>query len=155
RCAARRRACEEERVMRRWASRAGCLAMLAAVVIGLAPATFAADGAVVIPAPAIDNPKAAGPPPTAARAGGCFWGVPGGFQRVGGVRMAVSGYAGGAKETAEYERVSRGSTGHAESVEISFDPKEITYGEILQVFFSVVHDPTQLNRQGPDVGTQY
>jgi peptide-methionine (S)-S-oxide reductase len=141
--------------MRTWASVAGLLAMLAATVIGLAPAGFAAETTVVIPAPAMDSPKAAGPPQTAVIAGGCFWGVQGVYQRVRGVRRAVSGYAGGAKETAEYEKVSRGSTGHAESVEISFDPKEISFGEILQIFFSVVHDPTQLNRQGPDVGTQY
>ena len=140
--------------MRTWTSVVGLLAMLAAV-LGPVPATFAADGAVVIPAPAMDSPKAAGPPQTAVLAGGCFWGVQGVYQRVRGVRNAVSGYAGGAKETAQYERVSGGSTGHAESVEISFDPKEISFGEILQIFFSVVHDPTQLNRQGPDVGTQY
>jgi len=140
--------------MRTWASVAGLLAMLAATVIGLAPAGFAAE-TMVIPAPAMDSPKAASPPQTAVIAGGCFWGVQGVYQRVRGVRRAVSGYAGGAKETAEYEKVSRGSTGHAESVEISFDPKEISFGEILQIFFSVVHDPTQLNRQGPDVGTQY
>ena len=141
--------------MRTWASVAGLLAMLAATMIGLAPAAFAAETTVGIPAPAMDSPKAAGPPQTAVLAGGCFWGVQGVYQRVRGVRRAVSGYAGGAKETAEYEKVSRGSTGHAESVEISFDPKEISFGEILQIFFSVVHDPTQLNRQGPDVGTQY
>jgi peptide-methionine (S)-S-oxide reductase len=141
--------------MRSWAKRLGLLAMLAAAAIGAAPAAFAADGAVVIPAPVMDSPKAAGPPQTAVLAGGCFWGVQGVYQRVRGVRKAVSGYAGGAKETAQYERVSGGSTGHAESVEISFDPKEISFGEILQIFFSVVHDPTQLNRQGPDVGTQY
>src|SRR5262245_24015082 len=140
--------------MRAWTSVAGLLAMLAAV-LGPTPATLAADGAVVIPAPVMDSPKAAGPPQTAVLAGGCFWGVQGVYQRVRGVRNAVSGYAGGAKETAQYERVSSGSTGHAESVEVSFDPKEISFGEILQIFFSVVHDPTQLNRQGPDVGTQY
>ena len=140
--------------MRTWGGVAGLVAMLAAV-LGLAPATFAADGAVVIPAPVMDSPKATGPPQTAVLAGGCFWGVQGVYQRVRGVRNAVSGYAGGAKETAQYERVSGGSTGHAESVEVSFDPKEISFGEILQIFFSVVHDPTQRNRQGPDVGTQY
>ena len=141
--------------MRTRTSVAGLLAMLAAAVLGPAPATLAADGAVAIPAPVMDSPKAAGPPQTAVLAGGCFWGVQGVYQRVRGVRNAVSGYAGGAKETAQYERVSSGSTGHAESVEVSFDPKEISFGEILQIFFSVVHDPTQLNRQGPDVGTQY
>ena len=133
----------------------GLLAMLTAAVTGLAPAALAAETTVVIPAPALDSPKVAGPPQTVVIAGGCFWGVQGVYQRVRGVRMAVSGYAGGARETAEYEKVSRGSTGHAESVEISFDPKEISFGEILQIFFSVAHDPTQLNRQGPDVGTQY
>jgi peptide-methionine (S)-S-oxide reductase len=140
--------------MRTWGSVAGLAAMLA-VGLGPTPATFAADGAVVIPAPIVDSPKAAGSPQTAVLAGGCFWGVQGVYQRVRGVRNAVSGYAGGAKETAQYERVSGGSTGHAESVEVSFDPKEISFGEILQIFFSVVHDPTQRNRQGPDVGTQY
>jgi peptide-methionine (S)-S-oxide reductase len=92
---------------------------------------------------------------TAVVAGGCFWGVQGVYQHVRGVRRVLSGYAGGTKETADYEVVSRGNTGHAESVEISFDPREVSYGEILQVFFSVVHDPTQLDRQGPDTGTQY
>jgi peptide-methionine (S)-S-oxide reductase len=92
---------------------------------------------------------------TAVIAGGCFWGVQGVYQHVRGVRRALSGYSGGAKETANYETVSGGRTGHAESVEILFDPKEVSYGEILQIYFSVVHDPTQLNRQGPDTGTQY
>src|SRR4030095_6131035 len=141
--------------MRTWVSVAGLFAMLAATGLGFAPSACAAEPAVGIPAPAMDSPKAAGPPQTAVIAGGCFWGVQGVYQRVRGVRRAVSGYAGGAKETAQYERVSGGSTGHAESVEISFDPKEISFGEILQIFFSVVHDPTQLTRQGPDVGTQY
>ena len=141
--------------MRRWVKRVGFLATLAATAMGAAPGAFAADGVVAIPSPALDSPKAAGPPQTAVLAGGCFWGVQGVYQRVRGVRMALSGYAGGAKETAQYELVGRGSTGHAESVEITFDPKEISFGEILQIFFSVVHDPTQLNRQGPDVGTQY
>jgi peptide-methionine (S)-S-oxide reductase len=110
--------------------------------------------AVVAPA-ALDNPKAAGPAQTVVLAGGCFWGVQGVFEHVRGVRRVVAGYAGGAKSTAEYETVSSGTTGHAESVQISFDPAQISFGEILQVFFSVVHDPTQLNRQGPDTGTQY
>lgn len=115
----------------------------------------AAEQAFVIPAPEMDNPKAAGPEQTAVLAGGCFWGVQGVFQHLGGVKRVLSGYAGGDKRTAHYEVVSRGDTGHAESVEIVFDPKEVSYGEILQVFFSVAHDPTQLNRQGPDSGTQY
>jgi peptide-methionine (S)-S-oxide reductase len=91
----------------------------------------------------------------AVLAGGCFWGVQGVFQHVAGVSNAVSGYAGGEKETADYERVSSGATGHAESVQVTFDPRTITYGRILQIYFSVAHDPTQLNRQGPDTGTQY
>lgn len=88
-------------------------------------------------------------------AGGCFWGVQGVFQRVRGVARAISGYAGGEKETARYDKVSRGDSGHAEAVEIAYDPKEVSLGELLRVYFSVAHDPTQLNRQGPDVGTQY
>ena len=87
--------------------------------------------------------------------GGCFWGVQGVFEHVQGVRKVVSGYSGGDKATANYETVSSGSTGHAESVQISYDPKEITYGQLLQIYFSVAHDPTQLNRQDPDSGTQY
>ena len=100
---------------------------------------------------------AAGGPPeeTVVLAGGCFWGVQGVFQRVKGVTRAVSGYAGGSAALAQYEAVSRGTTGHAESVEVTFDPAQISYAELLQVFFTVAHDPTQLNRQGPDVGPQY
>src|SRR5215467_4481932 len=118
-------------------------------------ASSAADAPVVVPAPLIDNPKTAGPMQTAVLAGGCFWGVQGVYQHVRGVQKVLSGYAGGEKATAHYDIVSSGSTGHAESVQIVFDPKEISYGEILQIYFSVVHDPTQLNRQGPDTGTQY
>ena len=92
---------------------------------------------------------------TAVLAGGCFWGVQGVFQHVEGVKNAVSGYSGGEKKTAVYETVGSGRTGHAESVQVTFDPKKISYGKILQIYFSVAHDPTQLNRQGPDRGTQY
>src|SRR6202041_222410 len=116
---------------------------------------FGAEAPVVIAPPVIDNPKAAGPPQIAVLAGGCFWGVQGVFEHVRGVRQVLAGYAGGDKATAQYETVSSGSTGHAESVKIVFDPAEISYGQILQIAFSVVHDPTQLNRQGPDVGSQY
>jgi peptide-methionine (S)-S-oxide reductase len=116
---------------------------------------FGAEALVIIPPPADDNPKAAGPMQTAVLAGGCFWGVQGVFEHVRGVRKVIAGYAGGARSTADYERVGTGSTGHAESVKIVFDPAKISYGQILQIEFSVVHDPTQLNRQGPDVGTQY
>jgi peptide-methionine (S)-S-oxide reductase len=114
-----------------------------------------AESAVVIPAPATDSAKAAGPAQTAVLAGGCFWGVQGVYQHLRGVRQVLSGYAGGDKGSADYEAVSSGRTTHAESVQITYDPVQVTYGEILQVFFSVVHDPTQLNRQGPDHGPQY
>jgi peptide-methionine (S)-S-oxide reductase len=134
---------------------------LSAVAIGaLAIAAFvsvptrAAEEAVVIPAPTADVPPSDGLQ-TAVVAGGCFWGVQGVFQHTKGVVNAVSGYAGGSQMTATYEQVSTGTTGHAESVQIKFDPKKISYGKILQIYFSVAHDPTQLNRQGPDSGTQY
>ena len=91
----------------------------------------------------------------AVLAGGCFWGMEGLFERIKGVKKVVSGFAGGQKSTAQYEKVSTGETGHAESVEITFDPKQITYGQLLMVYFSVAHNPTELNRQGPDTGTQY
>jgi peptide-methionine (S)-S-oxide reductase len=113
-----------------------------------------AESGRAIPAPAIDEPAGPGPE-VAVVAGGCFWGVQGVFQHVEGVTSAVSGYAGGAKDTAEYETVSTGTTGHAESVRITFDPSKISYGRILQIYFSVAHDPTELDRQGPDRGTQY
>jgi peptide-methionine (S)-S-oxide reductase len=115
----------------------------------------AAAAPVPVPPPTINDAKSAGPMQTAVLAGGCFWGVQAVFQHLKGVQRAVSGYSGGAARTADYETVSTGRTGHAESVQVTFDPAEITYGEVLQVFFSVVHDPTQLNRQGPDAGTQY
>ena len=136
------------------------LSLCAAVVGALTVAAFAvapsraAEEAVIIPAPAADVPPASDIQ-TAVIAGGCFWGVQGVFQHTAGVVNAVSGYAGGSKMTADYNMVSMGTTGHAESVEIKYDPKKISYGKILQIFFSVAHDPTQLNRQGPDSGTQY
>lgn len=125
------------------------------LTLALSTGAVAAEQAVVLPPPALDNPRSAGPLQTAVLAGGCFWGVQGVFQRLKGVRQTVAGYSGGEAGTAKYETVSSGGTGHAESVLIAFDPQEVSYGEILQVFFSVVHDPTQLNRQGPDTGTQY
>jgi peptide-methionine (S)-S-oxide reductase len=115
----------------------------------------AAERASLVAAPALDAPKGAGPEETAVLSGGCFWGVQGVFEHVRGVRRVVAGYAGGARDSAHYELVGTGTTGHAESVQISFDPAQITYGEVLRVFFSVVHDPTQRNRQGPDSGPQY
>jgi peptide-methionine (S)-S-oxide reductase len=109
----------------------------------------------VFPAPAIDSTLAKAHPQTAVLAGGCFWGIQAVFQHVKGVVSATSGYSGGARNTAQYETVSTGRTGHAESVKITYDPAQITYGELLRIFLSVAHDPTQLNRQGPDEGTQY
>lgn len=111
---------------------------------------------MTIPGPAIDEPRGApGSSESAVLAGGCFWGVQGVFEHVKGVTQAVSGYAGGDASTARYETVETGSTGHAESVRITYDPSQITFGQLLHVFFSVVADPTELDRQGPDVGTQY
>jgi peptide-methionine (S)-S-oxide reductase len=132
---------------------AAALGALAIAAFAVVPSR-AAEEAVIIPAPAMDAP-ASGGIQTVVIAGGCFWGVQGVFQHTAGVVNAVSGYAGGNKSTADYNTVSTGTTGHAESVEIRYDPKKISYGKILQIFFSVVHDPTQLNRQGPDSGTQY
>lgn len=109
-----------------------------------------------LPDPKLDAPLAAAAgTQTAVFAGGCFWGVDAVFKHVRGVREVVSGYAGGSADTATYEQVSSGTTGHAESVRISYDPARISYGQLLKVFFSVAHDPTELDRQGPDTGTQY
>ncbi len=116
----------------------------------------AAEKAVKLPPPAQDMPAGAqAARETAVFAGGCFWGVQAVFQHTQGVLNAVSGYAGGQKETATYESVGSGRTGHAESVQVTYDPKQVSYGKLLQIYFSVAHDPTQLNRQGPDAGTQY
>ena len=133
-----------------------CAAALSALAITafVAAPSRAAEDAVVIPPPAMDAQASDGIQ-TAVIAGGCFWGVQGVFQHTAGVVNAVSGYAGGGKATADYNAVSTGTTGHAESVQIKYDAKKISYGKILQIFFSVAHDPTQLNRQGPDSGTQY
>ena len=108
-----------------------------------------------IPASQAEEPTAQATSAVAVLAGGCFWGVQGVYQHVKGVTNAVSGYAGGAKSTAQYDTVSEGDTGHAETVQITYDPRQISYGRILQIFFSVAHNPTEKNRQGPDVGTQY
>ena len=108
------------------------------------------------PIPTLDSPASANATSeVAVLAGGCFWGVQGVFQHVKGVSSAVSGYAGGSKEDAKYERIGSGTTGHAESVRVTFNPREISYGRLLQIYFSVAHDPTEINRQGPDTGTQY
>jgi peptide-methionine (S)-S-oxide reductase len=135
--------------------------LVAAVLVPLAWGlwtTLAVSGeaATAIPAPAVDAPAPQdAASETAVLAGGCFWGVQAVFQHVKGVTQAVSGYAGGTRETAQYPIVSAGRTGHAESVAVTFDPRVISYGAILQVYFSVAHNPTELNRQGPDTGTQY
>jgi peptide-methionine (S)-S-oxide reductase len=141
------------RPLNRLALYAAAIGLLAMSAIRFAP-SLAAEDAVIIPPPAVDVQNASGIQ-TAVLAGGCFWGVQGVFQHTAGVVNAVSGYSGGSKMTADYQMVSTGTTGHAESVQIKFDPKKISYGKILQIFFSVAHDPTQLNRQGPDSGTQY
>jgi peptide-methionine (S)-S-oxide reductase len=127
-----------------------------AAVLAMAIQADVAIAGSPLPAPAVDIPAASVQgPQTAVFAGGCFWGVEAVFRHVKGVSKAVSGYAGGSFKTADYERVSSGSTGHAESVEVTYDPAQVSYGELLRIFFSVAHDPTQLNRQGPDYGTQY
>ena len=143
-------------IVNSWFKRTSFMVLAAGVVaLGMQWGASAAESAVSLPAPAFDAEKQAGPLQTAVLAGGCFWGVQGVFEHVKGVRRVLSGYSGGEQSTAEYETVSSGKTGHAESVQIVFDPKQVSYGEILRVFFSVAHDPTLLNRQGPDWGTQY
>jgi peptide-methionine (S)-S-oxide reductase len=130
------------------------IVVLAGVVVSN-PAR-AAEGSVVLPDPLVDTPLAAkAAKQTAVVAGGCFWGIQLVFQHVKGVKNATSGYSGGAVAQPGYEEVGSGKTGHAESVKITFDPAQVSYGQLLKVFFSVAHDPTQLNRQGPDTGTQY
>jgi peptide-methionine (S)-S-oxide reductase len=131
------------------------LAALALAAMGLIVSSSAAEHARALPAPALDEPAGQQASEVAVLAGGCFWGVQGVFQHVAGVSSAVSGYTGGEQATAHYQIVSSDTTGHAESVQITFDPRQITYGRLLQIYFSVAHDPTELNYQGPDVGTQY
>jgi peptide-methionine (S)-S-oxide reductase len=131
-------------------------AFLAIVVMTCWGSRSVAEDTRIMPAPAIDQASSQGAASeTAVLAGGCFWGVQGVFEHVEGVASAVSGYAGGTGDTASYETVSTGMTGHAEAVRVTVDPHRISYGQILQIYFSVAHDPTELNRQGPDVGTQY
>ncbi len=138
------------------ARRGVVIAVLAAAAGGFYMAqSSAAEKAVKLPAAVFDMPAATSAQETAVFAGGCFWGVQGVFQHTQGVINAVSGYAGGKKEAANYQAVGSGSTGHAEVVQVSYDPKVVSYAKLLQIYFSVAHDPTQLNRQGPDSGTQY
>jgi peptide-methionine (S)-S-oxide reductase len=136
--------------MSRWSS------LIVVTVVLLAGMAAFSAGKTPVPSPAMDAPvaKASGQE-SAVFAGGCFWGIQAVFQHVKGVLSATSGYSGGEAKTAEYETVSTGRTGHAESVRVVYDPSRVTYGELLRVFFSVAHDPTELNRQGPDEGTQY
>lgn len=142
-------------ILKNWG---GPAALAGAAIFGVAlwqqPAE-SAEVAVVIAPPAVDEPAGSEHAATAVFAGGCFWGVQGVFQHVKGVSNAVSGYAGGDGRSASYEAVSGGDTDHAESVKITYDPAQISYGKLLQIFFSVAHNPTELNRQGPDSGTQY
>jgi peptide-methionine (S)-S-oxide reductase len=133
--------------------RTALLAGAAALALSALPAAAMEDPHLV-PAPAQDAPRTAGPQ-TAVLSGGCFWGVQGVFEHVKGVQRVLAGYAGGTKQTADYETVSTGETGHAESVQITYDPAQISYGQILRIFFSVALDPTMKNAQGPDEGPQY
>jgi peptide-methionine (S)-S-oxide reductase len=131
--------------------------IIAAAAFGLEVTPSIAEDAKPIPAPVVDQAPETSPVAreVAVFAGGCFWGVQGVFQHVNGVTRAVSGYAGGAADTAQYEMVGTGETGHAESVQVTYDPHQISYGQLLQIYFSVAHDPTELNYQGPDMGPQY
>jgi peptide-methionine (S)-S-oxide reductase len=123
--------------------------------VASASACVASNKPMVLPDAKIDAPRAAGKDQVAVFAGGCFWGVEAVFEHTKGVRHVESGYAGGSASSARYDLVSSGRTAHAESVRIVYDPAQVSYGQLLKVFFSVAHDPTQLNRQGPDHGTQY
>ncbi len=146
--------------MRRTYPRIPSAAVLAAGVsllaaIGLGVPSISAEDAREVPPPAAGEAPSGATSETAILAGGCFWGVQGVYQHVAAVTSAVSGYAGGEEQTAHYRIVGSGTTGHAESVRVTFDPRKISYGRILQIYFSVAHDPTELNRQGPDIGSQY
>jgi peptide-methionine (S)-S-oxide reductase len=145
------------KLLLRFAFAALMVAVLAGVVMrGSRGSVVASEKVTALPKPAVDEPLASAPgQETAVVAGGCFWGIQAVFQHVKGVTDATSGYAGGSAENAKYELVSGGDTGHAESVRVTFDPSQVTYGQLLKVFFSVAHDPTELNHQGADEGTQY
>ena len=130
--------------------------ILAALAIGSIALAVSAEEPISIPDPKVDAPLASSKgEQTVVLSGGCFWGIQAVFEHVTGVKKVDAGYSGGSASSAEYETVSTGQTGHAESVRIVYDPSKVTYGQLLKVFFSVAHDPTQLNRQGPDTGTQY
>jgi len=143
-------------MLQRCTSTSGSSALLAFCLMAVVDVCAAAGSAAALPVPAMDVPASSVKGmQTAVFAGGCFWGVEAVFRHVKGVSSAVSGYAGGTAQTADYDRVSSGTTRHAEAVQVTYDPAQVSYGQLLRVFFSVAHDPTQLNRQGPDVGTQY
>ena len=129
--------------------------LLVAVLLGARTMLFGAEKRAPIPAPVLDEKDRTATRETAVFAGGCFWGVQSVYNRVKGVRATTAGYSGGTRDTATYSQVSTETTSHAESVKIVYDPSKVSYGTLLRIFFSVVHDPTQLNRQGPDVGTSY
>jgi peptide-methionine (S)-S-oxide reductase len=132
------------------------IAVIFLVVVTMVACSAATASATAIPDPALDSPLAKSKgEQTAVLAGGCFWGVEAVFEHVKGVNDVESGYSGGSQTTAQYEKVGTGETGHAESVRITYDPSQVSYGQLLKVFFAVAHDPTELNRQGPDTGTQY
>jgi peptide-methionine (S)-S-oxide reductase len=135
--------------------RAALLSLAMVTGLGIASSAWPAEEARPVPPPRLDEQAGPATSEVAVLAGGCFWGVQGVFQHVKGVVNAVSGYAGGESTRATYDAVSTGTTGHAESVQITFDPRQITYGRLLQIYFAVAHDPTEFNRQGPDTGTQY
>jgi peptide-methionine (S)-S-oxide reductase len=148
-------------MMKKYLPRLGAVVLVAGVIaaaaFGARMTPSAAEDVKRVPAPVIDASAGTSPvnSEVAIFAGGCFWGVQGVFQHVNGVTRAVSGYAGGAADTAQYEMVGSGATGHAEAVQVTFDPHKVSYGQLLQIYFSVAHDPTQLNYQGPDMGPQY
>ncbi|HET6620530.1 MAG TPA: peptide-methionine (S)-S-oxide reductase MsrA [Dongiaceae bacterium] len=146
---------QQKKLLRRAAPSIGVAAVLLLAALTPWASSAVAEDARAIPAAAVDEGPAQSSTEVAVLAGGCFWGVQGVFQHVTGVTRAVSGYAGGEADAARYEMVGTGTTGHAESVQITFDPAKISYGKILQIYFSVAHDPTELNYQGPDMGTQY
>jgi peptide-methionine (S)-S-oxide reductase len=133
----------------------GLVVMLALSLFAWQHSAKSAEPAVRIPPPTQDESATGAHSETAVFAGGCFWGVQGVFEHVLGVQQAVAGYSGGSAATAQYETVSNGDTGHAESVRVTFDPAQVSYGRLLQIYFSVAHNPTELNYQGPDEGTQY
>jgi peptide-methionine (S)-S-oxide reductase len=131
------------------------LSLLLAVAVGACSAAPSSRDAFTLPDPALDTPAQQSGDQVAVLAGGCFWGLQAVFEHVKGVKRVWAGYAGGAADTASYERVSEGDTGHAESVKVLYDPGQVSYGQLLKVYFAVAHDPTELDRQGPDRGTQY